>query len=270
MSRNVWAAVHPLQFQRGEGPIRVKKKTPKSPLRFVHILTAIAATSLLFFGITRLAGFLLAWDKLNVQTAEVVCSDLHVRSLVLPLAKKSATGNILLLNAAGIKAEIEACSWVKEAHVRKVFPSSLAIDVVPRTPAAIFESGEAYLLDRDNVLIERIDPEDRDRLPVFRDTGMFAENRKAKLAQGWICLDELEAEIRARVSSLDLSDPEDIVLTFRDDPVRLRLGLNPYAGKIAGYLSRRNQWTEDFGPLEYVDLRFPDRIYLKVISQEAR
>jgi hypothetical protein len=142
--------------------------------------------------------------------------------------------------------------------------------VVPRKPAAILENGGAYLIDRDDVLIDRANPEDLNRWPVFRDAGMFAEDRKAKLARGWVCLDDLDPETRARVSTLDLSDPEDIVLTFRDDPVRLRLGADAYAGKIAVYSTRRNQWTGEIGPLEYVDLRFPDRIYLKVISQEAR
>jgi len=270
MSRDAWTAVHPLQFQRSEGPARVKKPVRKSPLRYVHLLAIVLAAGTLFFGLSRLVEFLLTWDKLNVRTAEVVCPDLQVRTMVLPLAKSAASGNIFLLDSARVKSLIEACSWVKEVRVRKVFPSSLAVDVVPRTPAAVLESGGDYLLDRDNALIERADPEARDRFPLFSDAGLFADNRTAKLAQAWACLNDLAPEIQARVARLDVTDPDDVVLTFRDDAARLRLGGESFGRKVATYSAHRDRWTAEIGPLEYVDLRFSDRIYLKAIPQEAR
>jgi cell division septal protein FtsQ len=270
MSHEAWTAVHPMQFQRSEGPARVKKPARKSPLRYVHLLAVVLATGTLFFGFSRLVEFLLTWEKLNLKTADVVCSDLQVREMVLPLAKNAASGNIFLLDPARVKSLIEACSWVKEARVRKVFPSSLAVDVVPRKPDAVLESGGGYLLDRDNALIERAGPEARDRWPVFADAGMFADNRAAKLTQAWACLNDLAPEVQARVSRLDVTDPDDVVLTFRDEAVRLRLGGESFGQKVATYTSHRDRWMAEIGPLEYVDLRFSDRIYLKAIPQEAR
>jgi cell division septal protein FtsQ len=270
MSRNAWTVVHPLQFQRSEGPARVKKPPRKSLLRIVPVLAVVLAVGVGFFGVSRLVEFLMSWEKLNVRMAEVVCSDLQVRDLVLPLAKTAATGNIFLLDPARVKALIETCSWVKEARVRKVFPSSLAVDVVPRVPAAVLESGGDYLLDRDNALIERANPDARSRLPVFSDAGMFAANREAKLGRAWACLNDLAPEVQARVARVDVTDPDDIVLSFRDDAVRLRLGGDSFGQKVATYAAHRERWTAALGPLEYVDLRFSDRIYLKAIPQEAR
>ena len=97
---------------------------------------------------------------------------------------------------------------------------------------------------------------------------MFAEGRDVKLALAWACWDELDAADRERVRRLDVTRPDDVVATFRDDPVRIRLGAEGFARKIAEYRGARDRWTGAFGALEYVDLRFPDRIYLKAAVEE--
>ena len=257
-----------MQFQRNAEPARVKKPVRTSPLRLIHVLAAVAAVGSLFFGVAQLHGFLLTWETLDVRSAEVVCPDPAVRELVRPIASRAAAGNILLLDASRVKAGLEACPWVKEAHVRKVFPSSLAVDITPRRPAAILDAGRGFLLDRDNALIEPARPGDQERLPLFHDDGMFAASRDAKLALAWACWDDLDAADRERVRRLDVTRPDDVVATFRDDPVRLRLGAEGFARKIAEYRGARDRWTAAFGPLEYVDLRFPDRIYLKAAVEE--
>lgn len=258
-----------LQFQRSEGPVRVKKPARKSPLRLVYILSVLLGLAAFFYGLTRLHGFLLTWDKLTVRSAEVACPDPAVLEIVRPMASKAAAGNILLLDASRIKAGLETCPWVKEARVRKVFPASLAVDIVPRMPAAILDGGNGFLLGRDDVLIEPARSGDRDRLPLIHDGGMFAADRKAKLDRAWACWDDLDSGTQAHVLGLDVTDPEDVVLTFRDDPVKLRLGAESFARKITTYMTRRDRWTGDFGPLEYVDFRFSDRIYLKAVTEEG-
>jgi hypothetical protein len=269
MSREAWV-VQSLHFQRSEGPVRVKKPARKYRLRFIHILEVACAFAALFFGITRLYGFLITWDHLSVRSAEVSCPDSAVGALVRPLAARAAAGNILLLDAGRVKAGLEACAWVKEAHVRKVFPSSLAVDIVPRRPAAILDIGAGYLLGRDNVPIEPVRAGDVDRLPVIHDDGMFAADRESRLGLAWACWDDLDAATRARVARHDGSEPPDVDLIFRDDPVRLRLGAGGFAEKIAEYAAGRDGWTREFGRLVYVDFRFDDRIYLKAEPEEGR
>lgn len=269
MSREA-LVVPSLQFQRSGSPVRVRKPARKSPLRLMHILAVMTGLAALFLGISRLYGFLITWDHLSIRSAEITCPDPSVGDLVRPLAAEAAVGNILLLDPARVKAGLETCSWVKEARIRKVFPSSLAVDIVPRLPVAILDIGNGYLLGRDNVPIETAGAEDWDRLPLFHDDGMFVSDREARLALGWACWDDLDPETRARVARLDLTDPADVALTFRDDPVRLRLGNENFSKKIAEYAAGRVLWARDFGRLEYVDFRFADRIYLKAVPEEGR
>ena len=259
-----------MQFQRKDGPVHVKKPVRKYPLRYVHILGILIGLAAFFFGLTRLQAFLFGWDRLDVRTAEISCPDSRILECVRPIVETTARGNILRLDASRVKAGLEAHPWVKEARVRKVFPSSLAVDIQPRLPAAILDVGGGYLLGRDGVLIEPALPGDADRLPLIRDEGMFAADRELKLNRAWACFEDCDAGTKARILALDVTDPENVVLTFRNDPVQLRLGTESYGLKIATYLAGRDGWSRDFGPLEYVDLRFSDRIYLKAGMEEAQ
>jgi len=252
-------------FRRAAGRAHVRKPAKKVSLRFRHVLLLLGGTALFFVAAYETYSFVIGWPKLAVQTVNVVCSDSRVRGLVARTAAEARWGNILVLNLDGVRREVEKNPWVREARARKVFPSTLSIEVEPRRPAAWMRAESDILLDAGGHPIETGVREARPELPLLTEAGRFAESREDKIRRAFVCLDDLSSEARARIDLLDCSDPADAVVRFREDPTLVHLGDESFGARAAEYLAGKAGWERTFGPLEYVYLWFADRVILKPV-----
>ncbi|MDH7512996.1 MAG: cell division protein FtsQ/DivIB [Clostridiales bacterium] len=264
----------PRRFQRGLEKVPVKKIQRKLTLKLKHIILFFLLFVGLFYLLTKACIFLITWDELAVKRTEVLSRLDFVARDLAPIVEASRLGNLLLLDIASLQDRIEAHRWVKKAHLRKVFPSTLRIEIEERLPAAVLRVGEANLLiDEEGVMLERLNAREESHLPLLVDTSQFKGYYREKLNLAWACLNSLTPEIRGEVEALDFSQVDSVSLTFRDRPTRLILGTDRFLEKIQFFLSSLPRLESSHGPLEYVDLRFDDRIYFKplaLLGQAAR
>jgi len=270
MSRFPLSGVSSLQFQRGDGSgLRLKKVRRHSPAAFKQALLAFGLVAVTFTGLHEGAMFVLSWSKLEIRDVQLICPNEAVRAGVARSLEGTHWGNILLLDMAKVRKRLEALPWVKEARLRKVFPSMLEIGLTPRRPAALIRRDAVYLVDRDGVELEPAGEAAPSELPLFLDQAAFAEDRADKLRRAWECLDSLSDAGRADVATVDVTDPANVVLSFRSAPTRVLLGDGTYGARLSDYLKNKDRWTREYGLLEYVDLRFDDRVYLKPAAPAA-
>jgi cell division septal protein FtsQ len=261
VNRSAIASPHALHFQRGEGKARLKKDPWRMPARLRQILLTVGLAALSFFALYEIFLFVISWNNLDVKDVQVFCADAAVKSEVARMVGNVRWGNILLLNLSRIRSRIESYPWVKETRLRKVFPASVKIEVTPRVPVALLQGDGLVPIDGERVELGRAVREDYPGLPVLFDAGGFREDRRDKLDLAWSCLADLSAAEKADVEILDLSDPNDVILKFRSDPTRLKLGDGLFARKIAFYRENRSRLANESGPPEFADLRITDRIY---------
>ncbi len=252
-------------FRRASGRAGVRKPVKKVRLRFRHVLLLLGGTALFFVAAYETYSFVIGWPKLAVRTVEVVCADSRVGGLVSQAAAEARWGNILALDLDSVRREVQTIPWVREARVRKIFPSTLAIDVEPRRPAAWMRAETDVLLDAGGYPIETGVREARPELPLLTEEGRFAAEREDKVRRAFACLDDLSPEVRARIDFLDCTEPADIVIRFREDPTLVHLGDGGFGARAAEYLAGKAGWERTFGPLEYVYLWFADRVILKPV-----
>jgi hypothetical protein len=69
--------------------------------------------------------------------------------------------------------------------------------------------------------------------------------------------------LRKRVSQIDVSDARDAVVLFDDDPAWLHLGDARFVERLQNYIDLRPRLIERFRDIDYVDLRFDERVYLR-------
>lgn len=254
----------PLEFKRGLEKVPVKKIQRKLNVRWKHIVLFFLVTAGFFFGLANAYLYLINCDDFAVKKAEVVSRQEFVGRDIRALLDASRFRNLLLLDIARLQDRIEAHRWVKEARLRKVFPSALKIEITEREPAAVMKAGGNYLLiDRDGVWLEQLSAREDARLPLFLDDNSFKDNYQDKLSLAWACLDALTPDQRSELEALDLSEPASVSVYLLGQTTRLILGGERFSERLAFIRSYKETMEVQNGPLEYVDLRFDDRIIFK-------
>ena len=254
----------PLEFKRGLEKVPVKKIQRKLNVRWKHIVLFFLAIAGFFFGLTKGYLYLINCDDFAVKKSEIACRQEFVGLDIRALLNASQLHNLLLLDIGSLQDRIEAHRWVKEARLRKVFPSTLKVEITEREPAAVLKAGESFLMiDRDGVWLERLASSEDVNLPLLLDSASFGDNYQDKLALAWKCLDALTPEQRLEVEALDLSDPGSVSLYLLGQMTRLVLGGERFSERLAFIRTYKDTMEVQNGPLEYIDLRFDDRIIFK-------
>ena len=76
---------------------------------------------------------------------------------ILADAGVSARNSLLFLDAARARARLEAAPLVKQASVRKLYPNHLVIDLVERTPSALWQKdGQVSVVAADGAVIDQM------------------------------------------------------------------------------------------------------------------
>lgn len=251
-----------LQFRRREERIKPKKIQKKFKVRLIHIVFAFLLLGGFFFLIQQTYLFLITWDNLNVKSIKVTSEKTEVKQEIVHFFQDKKLGNILLLNIDHLQQILGSHRWVKNICVRKIFPSSLRIEIRERIPAAVVKKDESYLIDREGILLERVNQQHIEDLPLLVDSDGFQNHYGEKLNLAWKCLDSLSAQERAHIEVLDLSEYANVVVKMEGDETRLKLGADQFHQKLKTFRQYQPR-LERFKPLAYVDLRFQDRLYIK-------
>jgi cell division septal protein FtsQ len=250
-------------FQRREEEVKRKKIQRKFKLKFFHILFAFLLLGVIFYSLQRTYLFLISWDNLNIKETVIVCSKSELREEIQQSLKGKNLGNILLLDIGRLQEAIRAFRWVEEVRVRKILPCTLNIEIKERTPFALLKKESLDLIDRWGVELEKVESREMMDLPLLIDSNEFHNDYKEKVKLAWECLSSLSPSEKNLIEVIDLTDSGNITVRLKNDETRLVLGNDQYSAKLKLFAAYRAK-LEEFGELEYADLRFPHRLYFKL------
>lgn len=73
-----------------------------------------------------------------------------------------------LVNVSAIRQRLISYGWVKDARVSRRLPDTLVIDIVERTPAALWQNqGQLALIDSEGVVLDRVPVDKMPDLPLL-------------------------------------------------------------------------------------------------------
>jgi len=173
--------------------------------------------------------------------------------------------NLFELNLDEIGARSLEDPWVSRASVRRVLPDTLRISVTEREPHAVaIIGGIAHLVDSNGYVIGPTGTGLSENLPVLTGLpGRDQEGLVAALGLGVRLLDRLQRASPAftdGISELELSRADRITVRTVAAGPKLLLDPERVERNILRYLEMRSALAAHVGPMEYVDLRWQDRI----------
>jgi cell division protein FtsQ len=91
----------------------------------------------------------------------------------------SAKAPQALVDVSGIRRQLLGYGWVKDARVSRRLPDSLVIDIVERTPAALWQNeGQLALIDSEGVVLDRVPVDKMPDLPLLIGPGANGQERQ--------------------------------------------------------------------------------------------
>jgi hypothetical protein len=188
---------------------------------------------------------------------------------ILELVEIDEETNILTLGLDEVREKLLRSAWVRDVEVKRVLPATLTLQIVERTPVAVALLDELYLLAEDGTILDQLAPQfDTTKLVLARGlrprTSVVSQER-AELA-GRTAEKLLEDERLALVvSELDVSQGEEsIALQLRAQSLTLLVSAETMVERLVEVLPLLTGITERYPTLEVVDLRFRDRVYLRL------
>ena len=229
---------------------------------------------------TLIVGYAAYRGSLAVAHARV----LQVDRVVVRGNQRMSTGDVMAA-LAGLRGEnliwtdlsrwhtrLLASPWVRDAVLRRSFPSTIEVLVWERLPIGVARLGQdMYLVDEHGLLIDHYGPQYADLdLPIIDGLsraplplGSTTDEGRADLAARVLAALRPKPVIARRVSQIDVSDARDATVILEGDPATVHLGTEQFLTRLESYLGLAATLRERVPDIDSVDLRFDDRIYVR-------
>jgi cell division protein FtsQ len=263
------------RFRRTDTAIDRRRRSRKTMSRIVRWagIAAVAVAATAWLGQSVVGSDALRVRDISVE-GNARLSSAEVEQLVPGLRGE----NILRVDFQQYERRILDSPWVADVTLFRALPAKVKIHVVERVPMAIARIDQTlYLVDQDGVIIDEYAPAHQTLdLPLV--DGLVDANAKdnvtvvperAQLARRlFSAFDRLPA-LRQRLSQIDVSSARDAVVMIDDDSALLHLGADKFAERLQRYLDLRPTLHDRFQRIDYVDLRFDERVYLNGVGLRA-
>jgi len=233
---------------------------------------AVTAVVVLFAGY-RSFELVMSAEALTVTRITVSGNARLSRGEVLALLDGLAGRNMLLVSLDEWRQKMLTSPWVEDAALRRVLPGTVDVVIAERAPMGIGRMADGlYLLDQHGGIIDEFGPNHADfDLPLIDglapkrspEGGPVIDEERAALASRVMSSLQARPELAGRVSQIDVTDARDAVVIFKNDTALVRIGDDQFAERLQSYLDLVAALREKVPQIDYVDLRFGERVYVR-------
>jgi cell division protein FtsQ len=175
--------------------------------------------------------------------------------------------NIVWTDLAAWRRRLLASPWVRDAALRRSLPSTVEVMVSERAPIGIGRiKSELYLVDDRGVVIDEYGPQYADvDLPIIDGltAGTVADQSRAELAARVVAALGPQPSVARRLSQIDVTDLHNAAVILSGDPAVIYVGEERFLQRLQSYLDLSAALRARVPDIDYVDLRFDDRIYVR-------
>jgi cell division protein FtsQ len=219
------------------------------------------------------SALLLSADALTVSRISVTGNARMSRGEVLSLLDGLQGRNMVLLGLEDWRQKLMASPWVADAALRRVLPGTVDVVITERTPMAIarLANQRLYLIDAGGGIIDEYGPNYAELdLPLVdglaaapSQAGLLIDPLRAELVARLLTELQARPDLASRISQIDATDAHDAVVMLEGDTTLVRVGDTEFVTRLQSYLDLAPALRERVPAIDYVDLRFGERVYVR-------
>jgi cell division protein FtsQ len=233
-----------------------------------------AVVAIVGFIAYRAADLFLSSDAMTITRLTVSGNTFLSKGEVLALLEGVRGSNMLTVDLDGWRRRLMDSPWVADAEIRRAFPGTLAVKVLERQPLGIARIKDSlYLVDQRATIIDEFGPHYAELdLPVIdglasnSKDGLLVDQPRTELAARLLADIQRRPDLAKRVSQIDVTDARDAVVILKSDSTLVRVGDERFAERIQSYVDLAPALRERVPEIDYVDLRFDERVYVKPVG----
>ena len=238
-----------------------------------------ALVALVGYAIYRLSVVAAGAHVLRVDAIVVHGNERLSNGEVLAILSGLRGENLVSTNLDAWRRRLMTSPWVSDAALRRSLPSTVEVVIRERQPIGVGRiAGDMYLVDDRGVIIDQYGPQYADLdLPIIdglgaapHDAPTLTDEARADLAARVIAAVKSKAKLAARLSQVDVSDLHNASVILTGDPTIVQLGDDQFAQRLQGYLDLAPALHQRVADIDYVDLSFGDRIYVRPTKPEKK
>lgn len=230
---------------------------------------------LLSYGAYRVSGVAASAHMLQIDRIVIRGNDRLSQGEVLAVLNGLRGQSVMWTDLDTWRRRLLASPWVRDAALRRALPSTIEVMIVERRPICVGRiNGEMYLVDEHGVIVDQYGPQYADLdLPIVdglaaiqADSGSMTDESRAELAARLIAALKAKPDVARRLSQIDVTDLHNASVILTGDGARIQLGDDQFLSRLQSYLTLADALRERMADIDYVDLRFDDRIYVRPVA----
>jgi cell division protein FtsQ len=175
---------------------------------------------------------------------------------------------------------IESLAWVEHAHVQRVMPNRIRVEITERTPVAFLRTrSDLSLVDAQGVILDR-PAEGEFRFPVVSGIGESTpratrEQHMNLYVQFMKEIERIQPGADDHISEADITEASDLRATLTGlgtasgsaSPILVHFGDSDFGSRYHLLAENIDQWRASAGSVDSVDLRFARQV---VVNPESK
>jgi cell division protein FtsQ len=237
---------------------------------------AVLATALVY-GASRASMVAAESDMLRIDRIVVQGNARLSQGDVLAILTGLRGESLLWTDLDAWRRRLLSSPWIGEAALRRSLPSTVDVVISERHPIGIGRiNGDMYLVDDRGVIIDQYGPQYAQfDLPIIDGLsaapgGTMTDTARADLAARVIAALTAKPAIASRLSQIDVSDAHNASVILTGDSAVIQLGDDQFLTRIESYIGLAGALRERVTDIDYVDLRFDNRIYVRPVVKPER
>jgi cell division protein FtsQ len=257
-------------------PARQRKVLLARIARIARLVVAgVAVVAAMYYGAHAVAQA----HSLQVQDIRVRGNQHLAKGEVLAILEGLRGEHILATDLEVWRRRLIGSPWIEHAALRRLLPSTVEVVIRERHPLALARlGGNLYLIDDEGLVIDEYGPNYAQLdLPIVDGltsgpptNGPTIDPSRVYLVARVVAALGPRPDLLQRVSQLDVSNPHDAVVLFDQDPAFVHVGEDEFVERLQAYLDLSDALRARVPEIEYADLRFADRVYVRPARGSAR
>jgi cell division septal protein FtsQ len=186
--------------------------------------------------------------------------------------------NIVFTDLEEWRQQLMRAPWVRDAAFKRTLPSTIEVSISEREPLGIGRvKDRLFLVDERGSLIDDYGPQYHEfDLPII--DGLQPMDRlsagplidpRGELAARVVMALRAKPAVARRVSQIDVTDLHNAALIVDNDPALIYVGEDRFLARLESYLGLATALRERVAGIDYVDLRFDERIFVRPTKQRG-